>query len=338
MAPFRLMAMTSCPPYEPVMPLSHLNFAKTEQTVWWHWSDTGNETCLFPVSWLSPLIRQSVASPTHSHMCRHSPVSLSLSIRLKLMCPRRRYYKSLLSAGTPKYFQLGSSPPRMFWFFCKHLCSLQFATTSKLGGLRGAAKGDLFLGAAVTKLQPLGYLTPPGACCRTPPSSACVRRCVNRSRVNRREQNRTESVLTHWRDSSSSKVDSGNTCRCTNLMITSSMSWNKFSPMQMCMWTKGSKKPFPAQLFVCVGQNWEVSLNKAYEGGLHFFFPGLKYRVNVRASGGDFGPQACEFGVCVVLALLDCILYCISAQNNTDLLQSTFCKHHKSPWSNPSHE
>lgn len=56
------------------------------------------------------------------------------------------------------------------------LCSIeQLATTSKLGGIRQAAKQFLFLGIAVTKLQPPGQLTPPERSHRTRLTlTACV--------------------------------------------------------------------------------------------------------------------------------------------------------------------
>lgn len=48
------------------------------------------------------------------------------------------------------------------------LCSVVLpATTSKLGGNGEAAKQFLFLGIAVTKLQPLGQLNPPERYWRT---------------------------------------------------------------------------------------------------------------------------------------------------------------------------
>lgn len=65
-----------------------------------------------------------------------------------------------------------------------HLCSTeQLTTTSKLGGIRGAAKVFLFLGTAVTKLQPLGQLTPPESSYQTRLTASVSEEHINWGRV-----------------------------------------------------------------------------------------------------------------------------------------------------------
>lgn len=65
-----------------------------------------------------------------------------------------------------------------------HLCSTELlTTTSKLGGIRGAAKQFLFLGTAVTKLQPLGQLTPPECLYQTRLTACLSEECMNWGRV-----------------------------------------------------------------------------------------------------------------------------------------------------------